>query len=65
MACSDGRPHRYRPVTKYKPNSPALKRCTGCGKTVETYLALKVTLGLMALVMIVGWIIAYLNQPAQ
>lgn len=62
MPCADGRPHRYRPVAKFKKTSPALKRCTGCGKTVETYLWLKIAAGLLALGGAVAWIIGYLGS---
>lgn len=65
MACQ----HKYRPLPKKYPSghkSVAMKRCTRCGKTVETYLALKITIGIAVAVIIIGLVIRYLDSvPAK
>lgn len=66
MACKS---HNYKPLPKTYPSgrkSVAMKRCTRCGKTVETYLALKILVGIGIGGIIIAWIIGYLNSiPAQ
>lgn len=65
MACQ----HKYRPLPTTYPSgrkSVAMKRCVRCGKTVETYLALKITVGIAILVIIIGLVISYLDSlPAN
>lgn len=59
MACS----HKYRDLPRTYPSghkSVAMKRCVRCGKTVETYMWLKILLAILLVGGAALWLIGYL-----